>query len=153
MSRNEARLSRLWPIAVCLGAMFLAGCGGEEEEATLYPCEGRAMLGGSVKQQVATQHGLGPCLVIAYADSIGTDTTSAYRLDSIGTDTTTLAASTVSCVGRLVANGQVVSEDTAESGPCVVRFFMDSIGTDTTTTPARLIFRLDSIGTDTSATG
>ena len=138
-------------MAVCLGAMFLAACA--EEQVALKPCEGRAMLGGSVAHQVATQHGLGPCLVIAYADSIGTDTTSAFALDSIGTDTTSTTDSRASCVGRFVANGNVVSERTADTGPCVIRFFMDSIGTDTTTTPARTIFRLDSIGTDTSATG
>jgi hypothetical protein len=136
-------------MAVCLGAMFLAACG---EEVTLTPCEGQAMLGGSVKQQVATQHGLGPCLVIAYGDSIGTDTTT-YRLDSIGTDTTSSDASRARCVGRLVVNGQVISEKSTDSGPCVIRFYMDSIGTDTTTAPARLLFQLDSIGTDTSATG
>ena len=159
MGRSALHLYRLTLFAACVAIIAAAGCGGDDV-VTSRPCRGSVVADGKTLNENSDSTTSGDCLVTVYAESIGTDTTSArplYHLDSIGTDTTpSTSADAVrlySCLGRIVVNGSVVTESSAAntSGACNVRLYVDSIGTDTTAGTARLRFAMDSIGTDTTA--
>lgn len=160
MGRNTSHFYRLSLFGACVAIIASAGCG-DANVLTSRPCRGSVVADGKTLNEQSTSTTSGDCLVMAYAESIGTDTTSArplYLLDSIGTDTTTSTSADArvglySCLGRIVVNGRVVTESSvaSTSGPCNARFYVDSIGTDTTTGTARLRFALDSIGTDTTS--